>query len=330
MPQTFLDNAVLIKLLAHEAGFDLIGIARPQVSPWADAYRQWIAAGKHGDMHYLARTAEDRVDLLRKLPWAKSVICVALAYWPGSADETTPDDAGKIARYARGRDYHTVMEKKLRGLERAIREKIPGPITMRTWVDTGPIMEREYAQWAGLGWVGKSTLLIHPRHGTYFLLGELVTSLDLPEDSPITDHCGTCTRCIDACPTAAIEPYSVDGVKCLSYQTLENRGDIPAELRPGMQRGKTLVGCDICQEVCPFNREPLVATEPDLLPQGLTATGNVSLPVIQGWDEQAWDVATRGKAHRRAKLFMWQRNARILAGGVNIQGPMRTSAPGPD
>jgi epoxyqueuosine reductase len=312
--------AARVKDLARAAGFDLVGISPAGPAARPEAYREWIAAGKHGQMHYLAGNLDERLDLRKKLPWAKSVVCVALAYYsPAEAGvecEVAAGATGKIAKYAVGRDYHAVFEKRLGALEKLVRAEVAPEFTCRTWSDAQPIVERDFAQRAGLGWIGKNTLVIHPRHGSFFLLGEMITSLDLAEDVAMGDHCGTCTRCIEACPTGAIEPYAVDGAKCISYLTIEHRGDIAAEFHGPMREAGYLVGCDICQDVCPFNRQPLGVTNADLRPQGLAARGGrVSLPVIQGWDEQAWDIATRGKAYRRTKLAMWQRNAEILGRG---------------
>jgi epoxyqueuosine reductase len=305
-------RAGIVKQLARAAGFDLVGVAGIEASKWGDAYRAWIAAGKHGEMNYLAETAEERIDLSRKLPWAKSVICVGLSY--GGA-KFSGEAGGKIARYAWGRDYHKVFDGKLRKLEREMRAAI-GEFTSRTWSDAQVIMEREYAMRAGLGWVGKNTLVIHPKHGSYFLLGELVTSLEIASDEAVADHCGTCRRCIEACPTDAITPYSVDATRCISYLTIEHRGPIAPEFESAMTSAGYVVGCDICQEVCPFNRAPLQVGEPDFKPAGIAVKGGVvKLPVIEQWDEHAWDVATRGKAYRRVKLNMWKRNAAIVAKG---------------
>lgn len=182
---------------------------------------------------------------------------------------------------------------------------------VRAYVDTGPLLERELAANAGLGWIGKHTLLIHPRQGSYFLLGELILSEELEPDSPMPNHCGTCTRCIDACPTDAITPYSVDARKCISYLTIEHRAAIAEEFHGPMRDAGFVIGCDICQEVCPFNRAPLVSREPDFVPRA--PAPEISLRQILEWQEQEWDILTRGRATRRVKFPMWQRNARILS-----------------
>jgi epoxyqueuosine reductase len=312
----------LVKSLMLEAGFDLVGVTRAEPSNYGDAYRAWIAAGKHGAMEYLAKGIDERVDLTKKFPWAKSVVCVALAYWQDPPTPLTTDHwplaTAKIARYAWGRDYHKVIEGKFRQVEQRLHEALRSrnlstdTLQTRTYTDTGPILEREFAARAGLGWIGKHTLLIHPRHGSWFLLGEMITSLELEPDSPIGDHCGTCRRCIDACPTGAITPHSVDGSRCISYLTLENRGMIAEEFHQPMRDANFVVGCDICQEVCPFNRRPLPTSEPDFAAR--VPAPSMNLWQILHWQEQEWDILTRGRAFRRAKHPMWQRNANIIGG----------------
>jgi epoxyqueuosine reductase len=308
--------SALVKRLAIDAGFDLVGIARAEMSAYGEAYRQWIAAGKHGEMHYLAKDVEERVDLTKKLPWAKSVICVGLAYWQNKNETDSDSQIGKIARYAWGRDYHKVMDAKLREVEKCLRAALgeEAGVVARSYVDTGPILEREFAARAGLGWVGKNTLLIHPYEGSWFLLGELVVNLEMMPDSPIQDHCGTCTRCIEACPTNAITPYSVDGAKCISYLTLEHRGEIDEQYHAPMREAGFAVGCDICQEVCPFNRRPLATSEPEFAAK--VPAPAIGLAEILRWQEQEWDAMTRGRAFRRAKFEMWKRNAAILANAL--------------
>ena len=317
-------GAAAIKAFALEEGFDLAGVSRPTPSPHAGEYHAWIAANKQGDMHYLARNVDERLNLQHKFPWARSILSVALAYWQdppaaqsaareGTGQATSPAPAGKIARYAWGRDYHKVFESRLHRLERRIRVAFADEpeLQIRAYSDTGPLLEREIATRAGLGWIGKHTLLIHPRHGSWFLLGELVLSLELEPDAPVENHCGTCTRCIDACPTAAISPYSLDASRCISYLTLEHKGEIPEPFHEPMRQAGYLVGCDICQEVCPFNRKPLPTREPDFAPR-LPAPA-ISLQQVLAWQEQDWDGVTRGSAARRAKFLMWQRTAKILS-----------------
>jgi len=318
------DRAVVVKGWARELGFELVGVARPGAAAYGEAFRSWLAAGKHGEMAFLARQVEERLDVRRKFPWARSVLCVGLSYWQesvaggqrsvasGQMAEEEPKGEGKIARYAWGRDYHKVVEGKLKRLERRVRGALGGVMEIRAYVDAGPLLERELAARAGLGWVGKNTLLIHPRHGSWFVLGELVMSAELEPDAPLGDHCGTCTRCIDACPTRAITPYSVDARACLSYLTLEHRAEIPAPLREPMRQAGYLIGCDICQDACPFNSagRPILTSAPDFAARPPAPA--VPLAEVLAWQEQEWDILTRGRAGRRAKFEMWKRNARVL------------------
>ncbi len=312
--------SAMLKTFAREAGFDLVGIARAEATTHAHAYQEWIDAGHHGTMHYLANRIDERIDVTKKFPWAKSILCVGLAYYqemppaPPAPIETN-EPLGKIARYAWGRDYHKVIGGKLRAIERRLQETLgetAATLETRCYSDTGPLLEREFAARAGLGWIGKHTLLIHPHKGSWFLLGEIVLNLEAEPDSPIGDHCGTCTRCIDACPTDAITPYSVNSTKCISYLTLEHRQEVAPEFNPPMQEAGFIAGCDICQEVCPFNRRPLVTTEADFAAQSPAPA--VRLDEILRWQEADWDQITRGRAFRRSKYEMWQRNARVLLG----------------
>ena len=275
--------------LAEEQGFALAGIAPAEPSSYIDAVREWVDEGKHGTMRYLAEHLDVRLDPDRLLEGARSVIAVADLYDAGGSPDPrspipNPRPKGKIARYARGDDYHKVIKKRLHTLADALAQRFPGE-AFRTTVDTAPALEREHATRAGLGWQARNTMMIHPRHGSYTLLGLIVTTLRVegtrgrgaevpsvePDNSaprpldpsaPIRrDHCGHCTRCIDACPTDAIaaEGYSIDASRCVSYLTIEHRGLIDPEFHEGM--GDWIAGCDICQEVCPYNaiaaRHPL-------------------------------------------------------------------------
>jgi epoxyqueuosine reductase len=320
----------LAKAAAEKIGFDLVGISEPASSPHADYVRQWLASGRHGQMDYLANNIEDRLDIKHRYPWVRSIICVALSYYcepqndpaevPPAAEPKNAEpknvDQGRIARYAWGRDYHRVLTAKLKLLERSLRRLLDAPFESRIFVDTGPIMERELAARAGLGWIGKNTLLINPRHGSWFVLGELITSLQIEPDSPMPDRCGTCTRCIDHCPTVALSAYQLDATRCISYHTLEYRGEIPGEFHQPMRDAGYLVGCDICQTVCPFNSRPLPTAEPDFSPNPLS--GAIAPQEVGCWTDETWDQHTRGRAFRRAKLFMWKRNAAILLGAPII------------
>jgi epoxyqueuosine reductase len=278
-----------LKAKAAELGFALVGIAGPELSRHTAFYRAWIERGAHGEMAYLERpdAVSRRADLHGTLPSVRSVVVVGHEYaTDGRAGSVEDPAAGVIARYARGRDYHKVLDNKLRALLAWLREEERLDVQGRAYVDTGPILERELAQRAGLGWFGKNTMLIHPRRGSWFFLGCLLLDLPLLPDEPLAaDHCGTCARCLEACPTGALLGRDaqgapvMDATKCISYLTIEQRGAIPRELRARI--GNRVFGCDICQEVCPFNqkfaepaREPAFAARgPGELPIGVEPDG---------------------------------------------------------
>ena len=275
-----------IKAHAAQLGFDLSGVASAEPPRHGAYYARWIEQGMAGEMAYLARQVEKRQDPGQILPNARSLVVVAMNYLcpdpdpvPGDADgsghggtnggghgdgngsghddthdaRTGDTPRGKIARYARGDDYHDVMKEKLHALLGFIRDRAGRPVEGRVYVDTGPVLEREFAVRAGLGWFGKHTNLIHKRVGSWLLIGEILLDIELDLDRPASDHCGTCTLCIEACPTDAIvEPYVVDSRRCISYHTIELKGAIPPEYRAAM--GDRVFGCDDCQDVCPWNR----------------------------------------------------------------------------
>jgi epoxyqueuosine reductase len=244
-----------IKEAALETGFDLAGVAPAEAPPELAAFARWVQNGYAGEMAYLTEQVERRSDLQAAFPWARSVICVGLQYDTPAPYSTSPEaaDGGWIARYAWGDDYHDVMDRMLERLQQRLVEEI-GPFRCRAYSDTGPVVERAYAHAAGLGAWGRNTCLLHPEHGSWFFLGELVTDLAITPDVPRPDMCGTCTACIDACPTAAIkDDYVLDATRCISYLTIEIKGAIPEEHRPGV--GRHVFGCDICQDVCPWNRK---------------------------------------------------------------------------
>jgi epoxyqueuosine reductase len=331
-----------------ESGLSLVGITSPEASAHGEFLRAWIDAGYHGEMAYLAR--EDalarRVDLRLTLESVRSVVVVAHRYdqpepaptvpspdTPGRAGtQGTPEDpsVGIIARYARGRDYHTVLKKKLTELARWLDAEVSSNGPTRVYVDTGPILERDLARRAGLGWIGKNTMLINPGHGSYFFLGVLLTPVPLPPDDPFqADHCGSCTRCIDACPTNALLGRDESGApvldarRCISYLTIEQRGPIPEEFQGPM--GNRIFGCDICQEVCPWNGLKFArpTSEADYLPSwreaagrpkafpGLPGTESPSLHALAGMTEEEWDSWTRGTAMRRPGHVGFQRNVTV-------------------
>ena len=267
MERTASDLAARLKARALELGFDRAGIAPVRPSDHAAFYRAWLAAGRHGEMHYLARpdAVERRLDPQAAWPELRSALVVAQHYDPGEDDDAAADPSrAVIARYARGRDYHKVIKPKLLSLLRWLEEELGRELpAARAYVDTGPVLERELAQRAGLGWFGRNTMLIHPRRGSYFFIGTLLVEVELEPGAPFTeDRCGTCSACVDACPTGALLGRDADGApvidatRCISYLTIELRGPIPRELRPLI--GNRVFGCDVCQEVCPWNSEKFV------------------------------------------------------------------------
>jgi epoxyqueuosine reductase len=245
---------------------------------------------------------------------AASVVCVALNYHadlePVPATERA--DHARVARYALGDDYHEIIKRRLYDLADWIREQVPGSQT-RCGIDTVPVLERELASRAGIGWVGKNTLVIHPRLGSWLLLGEVLSTIELPFDEPITDHCGTCTRCIDACPTGAItEPYKLDARRCISYLTIEHQDEVPEEFHAPI--GDWLYGCDVCQDVCPHNQRVEPATDPALRPRFPTGTLNVE--DVLRWGGEDYSRNLRRSAMKRVKLPVLQRNAKIVERNV--------------
>jgi epoxyqueuosine reductase len=235
----------LIKSRAAALGLDVCGITGADPSGHADFYRQWTADGKAGEMAWLARDPDRRVDPRAVLPGARSLIVAGLNYW-----QPQPKGRGRIARYALGDDYHDILLEKLEALSGEI---IRAGGRAKTYTDTGPILEKPLAERAGIGWQGKSTMLIHTKLGPWLLLGEIITDLELAPDAPQRDHCGSCSRCISACPTGAITaPYQLDARRCIAYLTIELKGSIPEEMRPLI--GDRVYGCDECLDVCPWNR----------------------------------------------------------------------------
>ena len=303
--------AAQVKQRAREAGFDLVGIAAATPSRWGDYLRTWLDEGQAGEMTYLANRFEHRTQPQAYLPGAQSVVCVAINYHvelePLPAEQQ--QHHGKVARYALGDDYHELLKSRLHAVADWMRKSFPDCQT-RACVDTAPVMEKELAARAGIGWLGKNTCLINPKIGSWLLLGEILTTLALPADDEATDHCGTCTRCIDACPTGAITgPYQLDARKCISYLTIEHRGQIAPELQP--QIGNWLYGCDICQDVCPHNRKAPPSTDPALAPR--FTTGTLDVTQIESWSDEAYRQHLRGSAMKRVKLPMLKRNARIVS-----------------
>lgn len=299
---------------ARELGFALAGVIPARPTDHEAELRAWLARGEHGSMHYLEEHADLRVDPSRVLRGCRSVILAADQYAARpAADVPRAPGRGRVARYARGDDYHKVLTKRLHTLADELRLDHPSA-DFRAFCDTAPILEREHAARAGLGWIGKHTLLIHPRRGSYLLLGGVLTTLDLtpPRTQRQTpDRCGSCTRCIDACPTDAITPYSVDASKCISYLTIERRGPIDEPFHEPI--GEWLFGCDICQEVCPHNsardRIPVGRAHPAYAER----RDSFDLLEVLGWTEADRRSAFERSALKRAKLGMMRRNAVIAA-----------------
>lgn len=244
-----------IKPWAQELGFDLIGIAPAQPPEHAESMPRWLERGFHGDMHYLTRHFAQRTDPTQLVPGAKSIICTALSYFRPTVDHPDHVSRGRVARYAWGRDYHDIMRDKLKLLADRITTQTPAPVLTRCFVDTAPLLEKAHAARAGLGWIGKNTLLINERFGSWLVLGEIVTDLELTYDKPVESRCGPCRRCLDACPTQAFaDPFLLDARRCISYLTVESQSELPPDLASRM--ADRLFGCDACQETCPFNQHP--------------------------------------------------------------------------
>ncbi len=313
------ERSELVRRLGRSIGFDLVGIAHAAPPATAAHYRDWLAAGYAGTMAYLARHAELREDPRRLLSGARSVICAVLSY--RRPEETSAGPAtlsGRVAQYARGADYHVVLRRMLRDWVGDLRTHLDEPFEAREFVDTGPLLERALGAAAGLGWIGKNTLLLHQRLGSFVFLGEIVTDLELDADAPQTDHCGTCTRCLDACPTRAFPaPRVLDATRCIAYHTIENRGAIPAEIQPAL--GEWVFGCDVCQEVCPFNRDAAEARQPEITAQRIPARLELSALVQQS--PAAHRELVKGTAADRANRAMWRRNAIVALGNAGALDP---------
>jgi len=305
--------AARAKALAFEAGFDLAGVAPADAPAELAFFGEWVGRGYAGEMGYLATQVERRSELRAAFPWARSVIAVGLQYdTPGPYSTDAAAERGWIARYAWGDDYHDVMKAMLQRLADRLAEEA-GPFRSRVYVDTGPVVERAYAAAAGIGAWGKNTCLLHPEHGSWFFLGEVVTDLDLARDAPRPDMCGSCTACLDACPTGAFPaPYVLDATRCISYLTIEVKGAIPADRREGL--GRQVFGCDICQDVCPWNRRRrhrgLGAFEPR---PGLQSP---DLTELAGLDEETFRQRFRKSAVKRAKRRGLLRNVAVALGNA--------------
>ena len=312
----------IVKHAAAEAGFDLAGISPAADAPELNHFPEWIASGHAGEMKYLEARDEQgsfkRASLAGVAPWARSVVVCAINYNTANPYSTQVHDPsrGWISRYAWSRkDYHDSVLRRLKQVEAVLRQAVPAecqsPLTTRSYVDTGPIVERVCAKYAGVGWIGKNTCIINQKKGSWLFLGVILTSLELAPDLPAPDRCGTCTRCIEACPTDAIlAPYQLDSNKCISYLTIEKRGSIPEDLRAGM--GHHIFGCDICQDVCPWNRQAPASTAPEFEPRsGLVHPALAGLAEMSG---EEFREAFRGSPIRRTKRSGLRRNTAIAMG----------------
>jgi epoxyqueuosine reductase len=310
-------SAERVKALGLAVGFDLAGVAPAVPTRETEFLREWLARGYAGEMAWIGRRVEERVDPRRVLPGAQSIVALALVYDPGAPREPGPGKA-RVARYAGGADYHEVLVDRVRAFEAGLAPLAGRPVRTRGYVDTGPVLERAFAARAGLGWIGKNSCLIHPRLGSYVFLAVVLTDLALAADTAEPDHCGSCRACLDACPTQAFpEPYVLDATRCISYTTIESRGALPEPLREA--HGEWVFGCDVCQEVCPWNQRSRRRVPPDA--QGLRAAlapREAWLAPTLAWllalDEASWRDATRHTALRRARYQGLLRNALVAAG----------------
>ena len=323
------DVKAIVKRAADDAGFDLAGIAPATDTAELQHFPEWIAAGHAGEMKYLEARDDSgdlkRASLARVAPWARSVIVCAINYNTANPYSTEVHDShrGWISRYAWSReDYHDTVFRRLKRVEVALQQaasgglmwgghSCPPTLTTRSYVDTGPIVERVFAKYAGVGWIGKNTCIINQKKGSWLFLGVILTSLELAPDLPAPDRCGTCTRCIEACPTDAIlAPYQLDSNKCISYLTIEKRGSIPEDIRVGI--GHHIFGCDICQDVCPWNRKAPASTAPEFQPRpGLV---NPALAWLAEMSTEEFQKVFRGSPIRRTKRSGLRRNVAIAMG----------------
>ena len=303
-------HTILVKQLASQLGFEFCGIANAvKLDDDARRLESWLSKGMHGNMKYMERYFDLRIDPIRLVPGARSVITLLLNYYP---DQKQNYDAPKISKYAYGKDYHDVIREKLNQFLELLKEQV-GEIHGRGFVDSAPVLERSWAQRSGLGWIGKNGNLINKSSGSFFFIATLITDLDLiPDDAFVKDFCGTCTRCIDACPTDAILPGKVvDGSKCISYFTIE----LKEMLIPTEMQGKFdnwIFGCDICQDVCPWNRFATATKEKEFTP--LPGILNISTKEWEQMTEEKFKTMFRQSPLTRSKLKGLQRNLKFLQG----------------
>lgn len=304
-------------------GFDDCRVAAADAPRHGAEFREWLAEGAGGEMTWIERGAEKRCDPQLVLPGARSVVVVALNYWQGNEgkgrrqkEEGRSSAGGRIARYAWGDDYHEVIEGKLRALEEFL---IAAGGRQKLYVDTGPVLERDFAAEAGIGWHGKSTMLLNRQLGTWFFLGEILTTLELPPDPPQVARCGSCTRCIDACPTGAITaPHQLDARRCISYLTIELKGSIPLELRPLI--GDRIYGCDDCLDACPWNRFAQVSRESAFAAR--PAVTQMRLRDFLALDNEQFRTLFRGSPIKRIKRRGFLRNVCVALGNVGTEADL--------
>ena len=303
-----------VKEEAQRLGFELVGISPVKLPPHEESFAEWLRQGFSGQLEYMKRTKEIRRNPQRLVPWAVSIVSVGMNYYtPFSRPAASPEPKGWISRYAWGDDYHHLIKDKLESLLDSIRRICNSPVEGKAFVDSGPVLEREFAGIAGIGWIGKNTHLISPQNGSWFFLGELFLSIALAYDRPIRDRCGKCDLCLKACPTGAfVGPYVLDARRCISYLTIELKGFVPLQLRPLI--GNHIFGCDICQEICPYNVKARPTMERAYAPrEGLHAPDLIPLLSL---DEEEFRRRFRGSPILRAKRKGLLRNVAVALGNA--------------
>lgn len=316
-PDSTLELVEQIRLWSRQLGFQEIGIVQADLSEAGDRLQQWLGHGYNGSMEWLANHGSKRWQPDQLLPGTVSVICVRMDYLPADSGMIAclrDGEKAYLSRYALGRDYHKLIRKRLATLASRIEDTCGYPVIQRPFVDSAPVLEKPLAQQAGLGWIGKNTLLLNRHAGSWFFLGELYTSLDLPPDEPTAEkQCGQCRACLKVCPTDAFpEPYVLDARRCISYLTIENQGPIPREFRRAM--GNRVFGCDDCQIICPWNRFSSTTAEDDFQPRH--QLDNSSLTTLFNWSEQEFLNNTAGSAIRRVGYQGWLRNLAVGLGNA--------------
>ncbi|MEH6685991.1 MAG: tRNA epoxyqueuosine(34) reductase QueG [Halopseudomonas sabulinigri] len=311
-----------IRSLASQLGFQQLGISAPDIGQHEEWLTQWLDAGYHGEMEWMASHGSKRTQPAELVPGTQRVISVRMDYLPGDsamAQRLGQPDSAYVSRYALGRDYHKLIRRRLQKLADAIQALI-GPFGYRAFVDSAPVMERALATGSGLGWIGKNSMLINRKAGSYFFLGELYTDLPLPIDQPYqSEHCGSCTACLERCPTQAfVGDKILDARRCISYLTIELKGAIPEDLREPM--GNRVFGCDDCQLVCPWNRFAKPTTESDFSPRH--RLDQASLAELFSWDEPTFLANTEGSPIRRIGHERWLRNLAVGLGNATSSIPV--------